>query len=94
MAPRRKPKPDTETPEPSRVALDPYLSIAAAVVVRSFRDLRRLSEVELALEAFCWLAFGDGLIWLEALGFDADSEKVIQAIGGWSGRKSTFTERK
>lgn len=82
MAPRRKPKPSEETPEPSMIYLHGYYRLAAGILAQSFIDLRRTVEVERALDSFCWLLFGDGLVMLNAIGFEQfDETDLIRAIG-------------
>jgi hypothetical protein len=61
--------------------IDPGLRLAAAVVASAVDDLRRQDPL-VSLDALIWLTFGDGPIWLEALGLDVTPDEIFCSIVG------------
>ena len=61
--------------------IDPSLRLAAAVVASAVDDLRRQDPL-VSLDALIWLTFGDGPIWLEALGLDVTPDEIFCSIVG------------
>lgn len=80
-------------PEPSAGVLDSYMRLAAAVVVQALSDSRDRWAVEKSLGAILWL-LDDGVIYLNALGFDCDDISVLQKIGGIANGQNIFGSRK
>jgi hypothetical protein len=58
---------------------DPEYALMLAVVKQAARDLLD-DDVLTAFDATCWFLYGDGLIWLEAVGFDLTPERILYLI--------------
>lgn len=68
-------------PETSPASRDPVVNLAACVARQALRDLTGRDPV-MALDAFMWFVYGPGRLFLEAIGFDLESEDILVALGG------------
>lgn len=69
--------PLNQTPDldASEICLDPYKSLAAAVLKNAVKDLKS-SKVAVSLDALFWW-IDESSFWLEALGFDSLDDKHL-----------------
>lgn len=79
-------------PEASIAVLDGYMQLAAGVVAKATKDLRKRDPLA-SLDALIWLT-EDGPVWLEALGMELTPEQVLHAAVFRSDRRWKRREKR
>jgi len=60
---------------------DGFRFMAVAIFRQAIKDLRGRDPV-MALDAFCWLIFGDAEDFLEMIGYQKDWNSILRIVGG------------